>query len=246
MTNNENVELGQHWSTLTPPVRFKVRYLLQCSSCSSPYKGRSTGVEQADPLGRYGQQRAAVVEKSRNVVSHVCDSGLPAFRRRFGWPCRGRGFAGSLDAVSDSLAALERISGAPTAPRLPWAAVCLPASHAIPRPPGSRTLQRIIKIKQVDCYPRLAVTHTACRCQPYVGRRREPARSDRMAGPSLEIQPAGPGGENSRVGRAAPKSPAHHLRLLSGSKKGKFPENILEKPSAARKSLEIIAGRPDE
>jgi hypothetical protein len=47
--NNQNKQLEQHWSTLARAVRFKVRYLLQCSSCASPYKGQHTGVEQTDP-----------------------------------------------------------------------------------------------------------------------------------------------------------------------------------------------------
>jgi hypothetical protein len=45
-------------------------------------------------------------------------------------------------------------------------------------------------------------------------------------------------GQSFEFEAGAPTSPAHHFRLLSDSKKGKFPENILEKPSAARKSLE--------
>jgi hypothetical protein len=57
------------------------------------------------------------VEKSVNVVSQVHDSGALTFERLrglSGW-CRGHGFAECLAAVSDSLAAFQRIGGAPPA-----------------------------------------------------------------------------------------------------------------------------------
>jgi hypothetical protein len=39
-------QLEHNWSKLERASPLKVRFLLQCSSCSSPLKGQATGVEQ--------------------------------------------------------------------------------------------------------------------------------------------------------------------------------------------------------
>jgi hypothetical protein len=80
-------------------------------------------------------------------------------------------------------------------------------------------------------------------CQSYVGRRRERARTDGGGASLSESSPRTRRGQKPIAAAPAPTSRAHHFRLLSGSKKEKFPENIPEKPVSAPISAEINCDR---
>jgi hypothetical protein len=110
MMSNRTSLTGDNCRKLAAPIRFKGPVLPPVASSASPYKGRQTGVAETDP-------GVLIKRTGRNVVSRVPDSGRQNSRRwrGLGGRCRSPGFAGGLDAVSDSLAALERIGGAPTA-----------------------------------------------------------------------------------------------------------------------------------
>jgi hypothetical protein len=70
MMNNQTPNWSNTGADWISQFALKVRYLLQCSSCASPYKGRQTGVEQTDPAwNALAKVRITLVSPSRGRYS---------------------------------------------------------------------------------------------------------------------------------------------------------------------------------
>jgi hypothetical protein len=158
--------------------------------------------------------------------------------------CRDPGFAESLGPVSDTLPALGRIHGLPTASEAlriskPLTDVAKGLWHQCSSfGSGSASVPR-------QSNRRFGKGFRARSCR--VGRARGCPAGPRArwtpGGLSLEKRAQGDGGEKTVVAADARTSHAPHLPSMFGSRKQKFPENIPTKPSAMSNSLEINRGR---
>lgn len=226
------------------PLKQYLKLLLRGRSVPPSLLGVRSGTVRAE-LHRPSTKQAAH-RMSRNVVSHSPDIGLPTFVAGpwLGDSCGGRGFAGSLGAVSDSLAAIERIGGAPTA----HGAAFEPVNDRLGLATATTDLADMVQTRRhafglsdgktftFRLRPHDGQSHDgqAARRDPLAAVRTVPARV-RTRGwgwwldlPRTRRRPTG----GKKTGRRLPAatSRAHHFALLSGIEMGNFWQNNSEKP----------------
>jgi hypothetical protein len=223
-----------HATPHTP--RGVVVWQLQRPTCPTSAEPQVWQVWQPDDTRAAARRKGAGTWCLKSAPSASTLSGAVAGR------CRCRGFAESLDAAPDSLAALERIHGLPTPHRLH------PSSHSLPTLTLAPLSEQISESQQAGHGYRPAVMGTDGRVERKhgaVGRRRERARSVAAGRQSLAIASPRPGEGKTEFAAPAPSFPARHSALLSAGTIRFFMKTIRENRSAAVMSLEINRGRDE-